>query len=1085
MGVSFKVAKTGTRYRPKLLQIEDNDNENGSVTESQKSANEGNITEKGAKAAEYSNSFTKPTVHSVSEDLEVSFSLNLFPNGFSFGNATEVFNDEPKQLHPYDRGSKTLFSAIEYGCLPGDLLDDIPCKYVNGALLCEIRDYRNLWPQKGGPAASVEKSSIVHKVLLHICMENVVKDISLIADDSWTYEDILEIESRILKALQPDLHLNPDPLQDRHRGELLAKKLNLGIAWSWKKRRLGDTIAIHTSSRNPNNVTQISSSCDIQNSISQSGFTYQDRVTCLQENNVLPETTSQSNLLMVDNQLADSCNQSVSIAQKKSSFVRVPYQDCSNTRSNSTKAISSISGKKGRCETEALQEYIPIKLKQEPVDFSQQQLPGGQAKSILAHELLRENTLLHQQIMAEKLQDEKNQHKSHPSLLINSGQPFLEGIPRLLAGMPTCTVKQEPAESSFFSSDVRKINDNCFQMDKRITQSNLQQLEQQQLSALLRANTPSTHSSCNRVTQPVNKSLRNESATQKRKALQNPQVSAGIRSATLSSQQDDSWAREASIPAKGKLSYQNIGSNMKVVGSLARTCNLNAVNGNILPAGNLPSFKPPETKVDPVIERLLKIEGITQRYGLNYKKHKLDPFLRRKPSFHTNPLVAFHLSSSEDNRKSKDDAINKVPPSKCSIERRFNVCKSRTLTFVRQCHVNDRNVTPMVDREAQITLFISETLNEGILEASLYYGDEGEIGSFVIPLFFSSTHSMDIFASQFTSLMLDEGYRIASDRVEPTALHTGGDSSSHSRVINNATPATGTAELPAPALISGLSPLMDNPMTASLSAHNATRLPSQNILSRANLLPPENIWSTIRLPGGWISKSQLDIAAPVSAPQWQMILSNRARLQLQMQMQQRERQQEIMQGNLLAGGLGVAAGGLGTVQPNCGIQGLGDVNIGSFSNLMGVGGSSPMLMGGFRTWIGSGSQSSNICSNISGSSESKQLLGLINHAAVDTAKMRTAETQGRASVGVVPLQRNSSGMPMDALNPQSMAYNFNNQWQPQLQLQEHLRVLQSQEDMKSLLQPPALTSLVENVGLPTSQVTLQRSDDQPPMSPSN
>ncbi|KAG6655832.1 hypothetical protein CIPAW_05G244500 [Carya illinoinensis] len=935
MGLSFKVAKTGTRYRPKLLQIEDKDNENGSVTESQKSANE----------------------------------------------------------------------AIEYGCLPGDLLHDIPFKYVNGALLCEIRDYRNLWPQKGGPAASVEKSLVVHKVLLHICMENVVKDISLIADDSWTYEDILEIESRILKALQPDLHLNPDPLWDRHRGERLTKKLNLGIAWSWKKRRLGDTIAVHTSSRNPNNVTQISSSCDIQNSITQSGFAYQDRVTCLQENNVLPETTSQSNPLMVDNQLADSCNQSVSIAQKKSSFVCV--QDFSNARSNSTKAISSISGEKGRCETEALQEYIPIKLKQEPVDFSQQQLPGGQAKSILAPELLWKNTLLHQPIMAEKLQDEKNQHKSHPSLLINSGQPFLEGIPRLLAGTPTCTVKQEPAESSFRSSDVRKINDNSFQMDKRITQSNLQQLEQQQLSALLRANTPYTHSSCNRVTQPVDKSLRNESATQKRKALQNPQVSGGMRTATLSSQHDDSWAREASIPAKGKLSYQNIGSNIKVVGSLARTRNLTAANGNILPVGNLPSFKPPETKVDPVIERLLKIEGITQRYGLNYKKHKLDRFLRRKPSFHTNPLVAFHLSSSEDNRKSKGDAINKVSPSKCSIERRFNVCKSRTLTFVRQCH------------------------------------------------------------------MLDEGYRIASDRVEPTALNTGGDSSSHSRVINNATPATGTAEFPAPALISGLSPLMHNPMTASLSAHNATRLPSQNILSRANLLPPENIWSTIRLPGSWISKSQLDIAAPVSALQWQMILSNRAHLQSQMQ--QRERKQELVQGKLLAGGLGAAAGGLGTVQLNGGIQGIGDVNIGSFSNLMGVGGSSPMPMGGCRTWIGSGRQSSNICSNISGSSESKPLLGSINYAAVDTAKMRTAGTQGRASIGVVPLQRNGGGMPMDALNPESMAFNFNNQWQPQLRLQEHLHVLQ----------PPALTSLVENVGLPTSQVTLQRSDDQPPMSHSN
>lgn len=40
MGVSFKVAKTGTRYRPKLTQTEDKENENDSVTESQDSVNE-------------------------------------------------------------------------------------------------------------------------------------------------------------------------------------------------------------------------------------------------------------------------------------------------------------------------------------------------------------------------------------------------------------------------------------------------------------------------------------------------------------------------------------------------------------------------------------------------------------------------------------------------------------------------------------------------------------------------------------------------------------------------------------------------------------------------------------------------------------------------------------------------------------------------------------------------------------------------------------------------------------------------------------------------------------------------------------
>lgn len=29
--------------------------------------------------------------------------------------------------------------AIESGRLPGDVLEDIPCKYVDGTLVCEVR----------------------------------------------------------------------------------------------------------------------------------------------------------------------------------------------------------------------------------------------------------------------------------------------------------------------------------------------------------------------------------------------------------------------------------------------------------------------------------------------------------------------------------------------------------------------------------------------------------------------------------------------------------------------------------------------------------------------------------------------------------------------------------------------------------------------------------------------------------------------------------------------------------------------------------------------------------------------------------
>uniref|UniRef100_A0A6N2MU05 Spt20-like SEP domain-containing protein n=1 Tax=Salix viminalis TaxID=40686 RepID=A0A6N2MU05_SALVM len=107
------------------------------------------------------------------------------------------------------------FEAIESGRLPGDILDDIPCKYVNGTLICEVRDYRKCASEQGSSTPSVDGIPIVDKVCLRMSLENVVKDIPLISDNSWTYGDLMEVESRILKALQPQLCLDPTPKLDR------------------------------------------------------------------------------------------------------------------------------------------------------------------------------------------------------------------------------------------------------------------------------------------------------------------------------------------------------------------------------------------------------------------------------------------------------------------------------------------------------------------------------------------------------------------------------------------------------------------------------------------------------------------------------------------------------------------------------------------------------------------------------------------------------------------------------------------------------------------------------------------------------
>ena len=397
----------------------------------------------------------------------------------------------------------------------------------------------------------------------------------------------------------------------------------MGIAWSWKRRKVSDTIATDTTFSNPYHAAQISGSSAVQNSSSQSGIANQDQeVTCLQrkilnsnlnpqERNVVVETTSQSNPSTADNRLTEGCNKSGLTALTTSNIVSVPKQHFSNRRSDLTKSLLMAPGENARCETRALKEHILKKPKQEPVEFCQKQLPGNQPESILAPELQWKNNLLHQENVAEKLRGENFQDESN-SLLTNSG------FQRLLAGMPTFSVKQEPAETSFCGSDVRKITGN-FVMDRRIGQYILQQSEKQPPLPRLRANAQAlpNYSLCNQVAQ-VNESLRNESATHKRKALQNPQATTVLRSATISSQHNDYLAKKASVPAKQKTNSQFKGLNIKVVDSSASARNLNAVNGSNHPVGNVPLLKPSQIEVNPVLERFLKIEGVTRRYGHNY-----------------------------------------------------------------------------------------------------------------------------------------------------------------------------------------------------------------------------------------------------------------------------------------------------------------------------------------------------------------------------------------------------------------------------------------------------------------------------------
>ncbi|CAO2203554.1 unnamed protein product [Urochloa humidicola] len=136
-----------------------------------------------------------------------------------------LIGDDPKK-RPYSKASRALISDIEHGCFPQDILHGIPCKFQNGSTVCEVRDYRSVFSNGGD--YSGDDFPRVNRVHLRLGTECVVKDLSSIADASWTYHDQLTAESIILSALQPRLNLDPTPCLEMLCNSS-AKKIDLGL----------------------------------------------------------------------------------------------------------------------------------------------------------------------------------------------------------------------------------------------------------------------------------------------------------------------------------------------------------------------------------------------------------------------------------------------------------------------------------------------------------------------------------------------------------------------------------------------------------------------------------------------------------------------------------------------------------------------------------------------------------------------------------------------------------------------------------------------------------------------------------------
>ncbi|GJV64443.1 retrovirus-related pol polyprotein from transposon TNT 1-94 [Tanacetum coccineum] len=150
-----------------------------------------------------------PIIHCSSASLKSSALFNSTLEQLK-GDGSNIFfvfcNVVPLSLIPYyddNLHAESVLTDIEYGYISTWIpLDDMKCKYINGTILCEVRDYRVFID-----------IPVINKVPLKMTLAGLVKDMSKMSEQ-FSYQESLEFESRVLKSMHPFLNLEPTPVQE-------------------------------------------------------------------------------------------------------------------------------------------------------------------------------------------------------------------------------------------------------------------------------------------------------------------------------------------------------------------------------------------------------------------------------------------------------------------------------------------------------------------------------------------------------------------------------------------------------------------------------------------------------------------------------------------------------------------------------------------------------------------------------------------------------------------------------------------------------------------------------------------------------
>ncbi|KAG2321774.1 hypothetical protein Bca52824_014987 [Brassica carinata] len=603
MGVMFKISKTGRKFRPKISteSVTPDSPEQLNPKPIVLSAKSKAIVE--SRAGDVSEFAQSSLIH-VSPDHEVSFVLSLYPNGYSIGKPSEAvqqtsFRDAQKVLHPYDRAAESLLSAVEVGRLHVDILEDIQCKFVDGETY------------------SRASLPVINKVRLKMSLKNVVKDIPSMSDNSWTYGDLMEVKSRILKSIQPELCLDPVPRLDRLSKNHVSAKLDLSLS-TLRRKRL----------RQMTEVTIMS-----QNKI-------HGKKVCIDR---LPESSEHGNMqghLLIHkphhnqsiqnpgtNMLAGLRNQMLQDAPTSPlPFVPPPqqrYMGTGNIRNMSDQGSNSV-GVSGASPggldamlpyaSDCMNPGASFHRKREsqerkrtrvshmgPDGVPQQQL-GQHMDGLHGTDTNWKNVLLQQDMLRRSIQ--------YPNANIQSAMCY--------------TSKEEPFETGKIDGNIRNnmpgVGSDANDLDPRIQQ-------RMPHNGFIRSNFSQTSWNAN-PGQHIEKDTKrkNNSSPLSSKSGEFSGGSMGNNYGAVPATQKDKAV--TSIPPKRRTNYLPKTQVMTSVGSPV------SVNTMSVPVNTRSPLVRTQTLGDhAILDRFSKIERVAARYQLNCKKHKVDEYCRRPRSY--------------------------------------------------------------------------------------------------------------------------------------------------------------------------------------------------------------------------------------------------------------------------------------------------------------------------------------------------------------------------------------------------------------------------------------------------------------------